>query len=256
MSNPVSTRPAPGGVRSISQIEPFSPSTSETEAIQAIRVWVVDDRRIAREGLAALLEHHDDIKVVRTCARAEVVREVSGYGFVDLILLDFDSDKERVISLLIQLEQVPFKGRVLILAGSVSDTDAVRLAARGVSGILCKDHSPEVLAKCIRRVAAGEFWFDQALFRAILAACMGALKKMEHYELTNREKELMHCLAQGLANKEIATRIDIEETAVKACFHRMFKKLGVHSRGQLALIGLTRFGMTSKSDHDGNELHS
>jgi DNA-binding NarL/FixJ family response regulator len=253
MSSPVITRSAPRGVRSTSQTAPpSSTSTSEKAASPLIRLCVVDDRLIARESLVALLEHHDDMKVVRRCARAEVVSEVSGYGCVDLILLDFDSDKERVISLLSQLEQLPFKGRIVILAGSVSDTDAVRLAARGVSGILCKDHSPEVLAECIRRVAAGEFWFDQALFRAILTACMRVLKKMDHYELTDRERELMRCLAQGLANKEIATRIDIEETAVKACFHRMFKKLGVHSRGQLALIGLTRFGNDFKSDHNGN----
>jgi len=100
----------------------------------------------------------------------------------------------------------------------------------GVRGILRKTLPTETLLRCLTRVMDGELWFEKALTDSIMSA--------RRYSLTRREGQLVSLLSQGLKNKEIATALNISEGTVKVYLSRLFQKLGVKDRFELALYGL------------------
>jgi DNA-binding CsgD family transcriptional regulator len=100
----------------------------------------------------------------------------------------------------------------------------------GVRGILRKTLPTETLLRCLTRVNDGELWFEKALTDSIMSA--------RRYSLTRREGQLVSLLSQGLKNKEIATALNISEGTVKVYLSRLFQKLGVKDRFELALYGL------------------
>jgi len=100
----------------------------------------------------------------------------------------------------------------------------------GVRGILRKTLPTETLLRCLTRVNEGELWFEKALTDSIMSA--------RRYSLTRREGQLVSLLSQGLKNKEIATALTISEGTVKVYLSRLFQKLGVKDRFELALYGL------------------
>jgi two-component system nitrate/nitrite response regulator NarL len=100
----------------------------------------------------------------------------------------------------------------------------------GVRGILRRTLSPEHLVRCIHKVAAGELWLEESLMSSFLTG--------RSVQLTRREGQLVRLLAQGLKNKEISTALNISEGTVKVYFSKLFVKLGVKDRFELALFGL------------------
>ena len=220
----------------------YSSMSKVSNPDQPIRLCLVADQLILRESLAAMFDQQCDFNVVAQCCVSEAAVRLGTFDVADVALLDLSADRERVFHLVSKLHEAAFKRHVVIMAASISDSDAVRLAAHGVRGVFCKAHPPELLMQCIRKVAAGEVWFDQPLLNAFLKAFMEAMKNQRQEEFTERERELMRYVVRGWGNKEIAAVIGVEESAVKASFHRMFKRLGVHTRGQLVRIALERFG--------------
>src|SRR6476660_8646005 len=102
--------------------------------------------------------------------------------------------------------------------------------ALGVRGILRKTLPSDLLIKCLQRVNEGEFWFEKALTDSFLSA--------KRIALTKREGQLVSLLSQGLKNKEIASMLLISEGTVKVYLSRLFQKVGVKDRFELALFGL------------------
>ena len=107
---------------------------------------------------------------------------------------------------------------------------ALQAMSLGVRGILRKTLPTETLLRCLTRVNEGELWFEKSLTDSIMSA--------RRYSLTRREGQLVSLLSQGLKNKEIATALTISEGTVKVYLSRLFQKLGVKDRFELALYGL------------------
>jgi DNA-binding CsgD family transcriptional regulator len=114
----------------------------------------------------------------------------------------------------------------------------------GVRGVLRKTLGPELLIKCLGKVCEGELWFDKSLTASFLSAKMVAL--------TKRESQLVALLSQGLKNKEIASTLQISEGTVKVYLSRLFQKVGVKDRFELALYGLKNLqNMAGDTSNDG-----
>jgi DNA-binding NarL/FixJ family response regulator len=107
---------------------------------------------------------------------------------------------------------------------------ALQAMSLGIRGVLRKTVPVETLVRCLTRVGDGELWFEKALTDSIMGA--------RRYSLTRREGQLVALLSQGLKNKEIATALTISEGTVKVYLSRLFQKLGVKDRFELALYGL------------------
>ncbi len=157
----------------------------------------------------------------------------------DVILLDFDLGGERGTEFLVHARGMRPAPRVLVLTAGVSDADALHLLALGACGIFLKHHPPELLASIIRTVMRGEAWLDQR-YLAALARGPQPVGPDGRARLTDRERDVLRLLLEGLANKEIGGRLGISEGAVKTALQQLFDKFSVRTRSQLVRIALER----------------
>ena len=129
---------------------------------QTIRLLLVDDHVMFREGLTRMFEREQDLKIVSQCASATEALALLRGAEVDVVLLDVDLGPERALDFVTAAKQAGFPGRTLIVTAGISEQEAVRLIQCGVAGILHKQNSTAVLCQAIRQVAAGEVCLEKA----------------------------------------------------------------------------------------------
>jgi len=208
--------------------------------VQTIALLLVDDHQMFREGLARVIEKEPDLKIVGQCASAaEAIALLSKSGAA-VVLLDVDLGSERAMDFVSGARRHGFEGKILIVTAGISDQEAVQLVQAGVSGILHKHHSTDLLCETIRRIAKGEVCLENAylgpLFRSVDRSRTPVRPK-----LTERDKIVLRLIFQGLTNREIAERLGISEGAVKASLRQVFGKLKVRTRAQLVKVALEQY---------------
>lgn len=213
----------------------MTPSTTEP-----IRLLLVDDHALFRDGLAGLLEREEAVIVVGACATAAEALDQLEQTQPAIILLDFDLGEERAIDFISAARTKGFAGKILVVTAGVNDHEVVHLVQAGVSGILHKQNKIDVLINTIRKVANDEVCLEddylKPLFRAMDRSRVEARPK-----LTDRDKIVLRGVFQGLANKEIGARLDLTEGAVKASLRQLCQKLGVRTRAQLVKVALEQY---------------
>ena len=157
----------------------------------------------------------------------------------DLVLLDHDLGAERASQFLPAARQIGYEGRVLVVSAWVSDTEARRLIRQGVNGIFLKQGELSELASVIRTIAAGGTWFDRA-FTAI-GEDPAASPQAAPPTFNDRQRKVLRFVLEGLSNKEIAWRLQISESYVKAILQSLFQKTGVRTRGQLVRVAVEQY---------------
>jgi len=208
---------------------------------QNIRLLIVDDHALFREGLGRLLQAEEGFEVVALCGSGkEAFRVISTSQNIDVLLLDLDLGREKGTDLLDWLQSSHFEGKVLVVTARVSDADACDLIRRGVSGILMKHGSPASLIQGIRGALEGRAVFDEELLRRALKQVTDSNGRGAQ-KLTEREMQVLSFVFEGLANKEIAGRLKISETAVKSSLQQLFAKTGARTRGQLVRVALEQY---------------
>jgi two-component system nitrate/nitrite response regulator NarL len=156
----------------------------------------------------------------------------------ELVLLDHDLGSERASQFLPAARQSGFEGRVLVVTAWVSDTEGRRLMRQGVSGIFLKEAPLSQLTESIRTVAAGGTWMDRSFAR------MEGEQEMEAAAtpvFNDRQRKVLRFVLEGLSNKEIAWRLQISESYVKAILQSLFQKTGVRTRGQLVRVAFEQY---------------
>lgn len=205
-----------------------------------IRVLLVDDHAMFREGIARMLEREPGIEVVGQAASAADALELAVSSDANLVLLDVDLGTDRAMDFIAHSRNRGYTGRVLVVTAGISDREAVQLIQAGVGGILHKNHSTGELCGAIRQVAAGEPWLEKnylgTLFRTV-----DRTKESKRPNLTGRDRTVMRYLLQGLTNREMGERLEISEGAVKASLRHVCQKLGVRTRTQLVKLALEDF---------------
>ena len=146
----------------------------------------------------------------------------------DVLLMDLTPDLN--LGVLVELQRHIPNSRIVLWVRAMATELAYQAIEHGVRGIMRKTQSPEILLKCLRMVADGGLWFEETL--------KTSLTGMRTVSLTRREGQLVSLLSQGLKNKEIAATLFISEGTVKVYLSRLFHKLGVKDRFELALFGL------------------
>jgi two-component system, NarL family, nitrate/nitrite response regulator NarL len=207
--------------------------------VQEIRVLMVDDHGLFRESLGRLLRTSVQMSVVGQCATvAEAFSELDR-GEPDVILLDYDLGEESGLSLLTELKRRESHARVLMVTAGMSNEMILRVMEVGASGIFLKHGSPDRLIQAIQRVASGDVWLDDPAFRSLLTERRNRTEQTERTRpLTARQSEVLRGILDGLANKEIAWKLNTSETAVKAAVQELFHKAGVRTRSQLVRIAI------------------
>ena len=216
-------------------------SEAVTGAVAAeIRLLLVDDHEMFREGLARMLEKEPDFAVVGQARSAMEALDQAVEGRATMVLLDVDLGAERAIDFVSRARARGFNGRILVLTAGMSDQEAVQLVQGGVSGILHKHHSTGVLCGAIRQIAQGEVWLEKT-YLGPLFRIVDRSRQSSRPTLTERDKTVMRYLLQGLTNRDMAAKIEISEGAVKASLRHLCDKLRVRTRTQLVKVALEQF---------------
>lgn len=209
---------------------------------KTIRLLIIDDHALFRESVARLLQAEPGFEVVAHCAStSEALRVVKSTERPHVILLDLDLGQENGADFLEQLEQAHFDGRVLLVTAGVNDSEVPTLIRKGIAGIFLKHGSPAALIQGIRDTMEGKVLFDQDLLRRALEKAASPAAEQARAKLTDRERQVLAFVFEGLANKQIADRLQISETAVKASLQQLFAKTGVRTRSQLVRVALERY---------------
>lgn len=205
-----------------------------------IRLLLVDDHALFREGLATLLASQADFEVVAKADSVEAGLRALEATAPDLILLDVDLGGERAIDFLRQYRETGRTARVLVVTAGTTDPEVVQLLHAGCAGVFHKHHEPQQLCEAIRKVASGEAILEPQYLKSVFRAIdPGAADSRAR--LSDRELHVMAFLLRGHANKEIGAQMDLSESSVKAILRGLFDKLGVRTRSQLVKIALEEY---------------
>jgi DNA-binding NarL/FixJ family response regulator len=206
--------------------------------MKRIRLLLVDDHPLFREGLARLLESEPDLEMVAQFSVTADALELLDHSKVDIVLLDYNLGKERGHDFISSARQSGYAGKILMVTAGMNVTEASLTLKLGVSGIVLKHSSPSTLIKAIRMVAIGETWIDREVIQQIADRALQGDQQSLPQTLTAREDQVLQGVFGGLTNKEIAAKIDVSETSVKATLQQLFLKTGVRTRSQLVRIAL------------------
>jgi len=206
--------------------------------MQPIRLLLLDDHVLFRESLSRLLASEPDFEMVGECGTASEALERLKRHPVDVVLLDFDLGEEHGNQFISAARRGGYTGRVLMVTAGMSAAESSSALQMGASGIFMKHNSPGTLAKAIRMVAAGEMWVDPKVIQMMADGIHQRGEPNVRRAFTERERQVLRGIFEGLTNKEIAGQIGVTEGAVKATLQQLFQKTRVRTRSQLVRIAL------------------
>lgn len=212
-----------------------------------IKLLIVDDHPMVREGLSAMLSTSGDITIAGSCSNSEEAIQMALQEEPDIILMDIKMKGVNGINtareILIQKPQIK-----IIFLTVFEDTESIRQALQsGASGYILKHVSREKLIETIKRVFQGETVIDQSVFHQIVTDYTRLSKKVlekkqeekeKNIELTPREQEILYHLVRGLTNKEISSATNLAVDTVKTHLRNIFRKLGVKNRTQAISLAI------------------
>jgi len=210
-------------------------------AVKNIRLLLLDDHALFRESLTRLLQAEPGFEVVANCSSASEALRIMKSREIDVLLLDLDLGEERGADFLDSLRAEHFKGKVLLVTAGVNESEVPSLIRKGISGIFMKHGYPAELVQGIREAMEGKALFRQELLRKALESAEEIGPQQATVRFTERERRVLSFVFEGLANKQIADRLLISESAVKACLQQLFAKTGVRTRSQLVRIVLEQY---------------
>lgn len=215
-----------------------------------IRILVVDDHAVVREGLRAFLALQDGFEIVGEAADGDEAIVKAAELHPDVILMDLVMPKRDGVSAMQELRQQNSHPRVIVLTSFLDDERLLPAIEAGAAGYLLKNSQPAELARAIRAANAGEAVIDPTAAARLLTA----LSDPDHRrptapaleQLTKREREVLELIAGGRSNKRIALELGISEKTVKAHVGRVLAKLDVSDRTQAAVLAVEN-GLVHKS---------
>jgi len=205
-----------------------------------ITLVLADDHPLVLDGIEAVLESQPDMKVLARCADGEEALAAVRAHRPDVLVLDLRMPRMDGLTVLRQLNEREGHTKVVVLTAALSSEDVIEAVRLGVRGVVLKEMAPKMLVSCIRKVYEGGRWLEHASAGRALDQLIrrDAGERELARILTTRELDVVRCVAQGLRNKEIATRLGVNEGTVKIHLHNVYLKLGVD--GRLALSVLLR----------------
>ncbi len=225
--------------------------------MEKIRVLIVDDHTLFREGLKALLGRRDSIEIVGEAGSGEEGVEKVLEIDPDVVLMDLNMPDISGLEALRRILELRPQTKVLILTVSEDDEDLFGAVRAGAMGYLLKNVEPDRLVSSVHKVARGEATVSAALtdrifaeFRAMSSEHQSRSRKSLEDLLSKREREILIHISQGESNKEIAGYLNIAESTVKIHVQNILKKLNLNSRVQAAVFAIEQdLVPTKKATH-------
>jgi DNA-binding NarL/FixJ family response regulator len=222
----------------------------------AIRIILADSQAIYRVGLRKVFALEDDIRVV---AQAETLPNL--YAALvrfptDVVVLEGQLITGTVDAIPELVRRAP-RAKLIVQVVESDESNTVELYRRGVRGVVPRSISPDLLIKCVRKIAAGETWIDNQsvswVIEAYRAQATSLTNPRTQPKLSKKELAIIGCITRGMRNKEIAYQIGTTEQVIKNYLRKVYDKLGVSDRLELALYCL-HHQLLKKYNAEGDEL--
>ena len=206
-----------------------------------IRILLIEDNRLLREGIAAMLNEQDDFEVVARSEDGNAASQLKNAKKTpDIILLDLGLEKENSLKLISVLREEMPAVRIIAMDICPEQLDIAEFVKAGGSGFILKNAPATDYVKTIRAVAAGSKVLPPALTNSLFTQIVEAALKAGNdipnnsIQLTAREREVVALISEGLSNKEMAERLHIATFTVKSHIHNILDKLALNTRLQIA----------------------
>jgi two-component system nitrate/nitrite response regulator NarL len=219
----------------------------------AIRIILADSQAIYRVGIRKIFALEDDLRVVAQADSLETLRSAIERYPTDIVLLE-GALLAGTANAIPELLQVAPDLRLIVQAVAADESHTVELYRRGVRGIISRSISPDLLVRCVRRIAAGETWIDNQsvnwVIEAYRAQAAALVSPRTQPRLSPKEMAIITCITQGKRNKEIAFQLGTTEQVIKNYLRKIYDKLGVSDRLELALYCLHNKIIQSDADEE------
>ncbi len=225
----------------------FLDDSSETEGQEvtakpgAIRIILADSQAIYRVGIRKIFAIEDDLRVVAQADSLESLRAAIERYPTDIVLVE-GALLGGTTGAVAELLRIAPDTKLIVQATITDEAYIVDLYRRGVRGIISRSISPDLLVRCVRRIAAGETWIDNQsvnwVIEAYRAQASALVTPRTQPRLSPKELAIISCISQGKRNKEIAYQLGTTEQVIKNYLRKIYDKLGVSDRLELALYCL------------------
>ena len=209
----------------------------------SLKLLVVDDHKVVREGLSALLNLEEDLRVVGEAGDAGEAVRLATILQPDVVIMDVRLESDSGIEACREIKTLLPEARVLMLT-SYSDDEAVFSSiVAGASGYLLKNTSKAELINAVRALGRGEALLDPAITKKVtdrLAQLSQRQGRFTENDLSEREREVLALVARGLTNKEIGARLFLSDHTVRNHVSRILQKLGLSRRSEAAAVAVRR----------------
>ena len=228
-----------------------APGPAQEAGPLPIALVLIDDNRLLREGIAAMIRTQPGFKVLAASADADEALQKVRESKPDVVLIDFGLEDHDSLSLTATIHGEVPEARLIVMGLMPLQEDVADYVRAGASGFLMKDASFEEFVATIRAVAGGAEVLPQALTSSLFTqitqnSSRGSRARiLESVRLTERERQVIALLGEGLSNKEIAARMHIAVHTVKSHVHNVLEKLALHSRLEVAAFSHASGGFKS-----------
>jgi DNA-binding NarL/FixJ family response regulator len=208
--------------------------------MRRIRLLLLDDHILFREGLRRLLSSESDFETVAECGTPGEALDCLARSEVDIVLLDFDLEDDTGTRFISAAQRAGYQGRILMVTAGMNPLDISVARRLGISGVFLKHNSPTLLLEAIRVTARGGYWSDPPSGPANSEIVKARRGQDADAGLTPRERNVLRGVFEGQTNKEMAHEMGVSLSSVKATLQNLFEKMGVRTRGQLVRIAIER----------------
>jgi len=242
--NQKNPRPQPVGSRSkaitLQAGQSALPALSLTGSMKTpIKVMLVDDHPIVRKGIGSCLARRPNLAIVGEAGDGQEALRKAKELAPDIIMMDMDMPNMDGLAVTQALRREMPRVKVLVLSMHRHSEAVLRILQSGAVGYVLKDATPDELVLAIETVHAGQTFYSPDIARIALNQFVrGPGEGPNAMNITNREREVLICIAEGLSNKEIAIRLNVGVRTVETHRERIMRKLNIHT-----VAGLTKFAI-------------
>lgn len=224
-----------------------------------IRVLLIEDNRLLREGITAMLNEQADIKAVAATGNGDALEKANKHK-PQVVLLDLGLKSQNSLRVAELIKKEHPKTEIVVMDLIPTQNEVAEFVQVGVAGFILKDATIDDFLHTIRMVAKGDKVLPPSLTNSLFTHIVEyavqngkANRLMKSVKLTRREHEVVNLIARGMSNKEIASELNIAVHTVKSHVHNTLEKLTLHTRLELASFALTEGMVRKVKDQNSNE---